>query len=99
MILGATNAMTLWMVPEDSAGALRVPPHSQKHLRNPRDAQYCASRGFLRCFWECGGTLSAPALSSGTIHKVMAFVAPKIIGGTQSYTPVGNLGFVEMTQV
>lgn len=61
-------------------------------------AQYCASRGFLRCFWECGGTLSAPALASGTIHRVMAFIAPKIIGGTQSYTPVGNLGFVEMTQ-
>lgn len=62
-------------------------------------AQYCATRGFLRCFWECGGTLSAPALASGTIHRVMAFVAPKIIGGIQSYTPVGNLGFVEMTQV
>jgi diaminohydroxyphosphoribosylaminopyrimidine deaminase / 5-amino-6-(5-phosphoribosylamino)uracil reductase len=62
-------------------------------------AQYCAARGFFRCFWECGGTLSAPALASGTIHRVMAFIAPKILGGTQSYTPVGNLGFVEMTQV
>jgi diaminohydroxyphosphoribosylaminopyrimidine deaminase / 5-amino-6-(5-phosphoribosylamino)uracil reductase len=62
-------------------------------------AKYCASRGFLQCFWECGGTLSAPAIAAGTIHKVMAFVAPKIIGGRNSYTPVGNLGFVEMTQV
>lgn len=62
-------------------------------------AAYCADRGFLRCFWECGGTLSAPALASGTIHKVMTFIAPKIIGGTNSYTPVGNLGFVQMTQV
>jgi diaminohydroxyphosphoribosylaminopyrimidine deaminase / 5-amino-6-(5-phosphoribosylamino)uracil reductase len=62
-------------------------------------ARYCGDRGFLSCFWECGGTLSAPAVASGTIHKVMAFVAPKIIGGTNGYTPVGNLGFVEMTQV
>lgn len=62
-------------------------------------AEYCAARGFLQCFWECGGTLAAPAIAAGTIHKVMAFVAPKIIGGRNAYTPVGNLGNVEMTQV
>lgn len=49
-------------------------------------------------FWECGGTLAAPAIASGVIHKLMAFVAPKIIGGTRAPTPVGELGFVEMTQ-
>lgn len=84
----------------------------QSHLRSlgvevvefdflgPSDvADYCYSRGFMQCFWECGGTLAAPAISSGTIHKVMAFVAPKLIGGTLAPTPVGNLGNVEMTQV
>ena len=40
---------------------------------------YCAERGFLQLFWECGG-LAAPALRDGVIHHVMAFVAPKIIG-------------------
>ncbi len=49
-------------------------------------------------FWECGGTLAAPTISSGVIHKLMAFVAPKIIGGVRAPTPVGELGFVEMTQ-
>ncbi len=52
----------------------------------------------LQCFWECGGVLSAPCISGNVIHKVMAFVAPKIIGGTRAPTPVGELGFVEMTQ-
>ena len=61
-------------------------------------AEYCGSRGFLQCFWECGGTLSAPAIASGAIHKVMAFVAPKIIGGRHAFAPVGDLGNVEMTQ-
>ena len=28
----------------------------------------------------------------------MAFVAPKIIGGARAPSPVGELGFVEMTQ-
>jgi riboflavin biosynthesis pyrimidine reductase len=60
---------------------------------------YCAARGFLQCLWECGGTLAAPAIASGDIHKVMAFVAPKIIGGCNAYAPVGDLGNVEMTQV
>ncbi|GLC48449.1 hypothetical protein PLESTB_000099000 [Pleodorina starrii] len=61
-------------------------------------ADYCQERGFLQCFWECGGTLAAPTIASGVVHKVMAFVAPKIIGGMRAPTPVGELGFVEMTQ-
>jgi diaminohydroxyphosphoribosylaminopyrimidine deaminase/5-amino-6-(5-phosphoribosylamino)uracil reductase len=52
----------------------------------------------LQVFWECGGTLAAPAIAGGIIHKLMAFVAPKIIGGTRAPTPVGDLGNVEMTQ-
>ena len=28
----------------------------------------------------------------------MAFIAPKIIGGLKAPSPVGELGFVEMTQ-
>lgn len=61
-------------------------------------ADYCFRRGFLSLLWECGGTLAAPAIAGGAVHKVMAFVAPKIIGGSRAPTPVGDLGFVEMTQ-
>lgn len=61
-------------------------------------ADYCRERGHLRTLWECGGTLAAPAIAGGAVHKVMAFVAPKIVGGTKAPTPVGDLGFVEMTQ-
>lgn len=57
----------------------------------------CAFR-HPQCFWECGGTLAAPTIASGVIHRVMAFIAPKIIGGSRAPTPVGELGFVEMTQ-
>ena len=42
-------------------------------------AQYCAARGFLQCLWECGGTLAAPAIASQTVHKAMAFIAPKLV--------------------
>lgn len=61
-------------------------------------ADYCYDRGFMQCLWECGGELAAPALAQNVIHKIMAFVAPKIIGGAGAPTPCGDLGFVEMTQ-
>ncbi|XAR65785.1 hypothetical protein NMG60_11011729 [Bertholletia excelsa] len=68
-------------------------------ILNPRDVmEYLHDRGYLSILWECGGTLAAAAISSGVIHKVYAFVAPKIIGGRSAPTPVGELGMVEMTQ-
>ena len=42
-------------------------------------AAYCYERGFLQCLWECGGTLAAPAIAAGVIHKTLAFIAPKLV--------------------
>ncbi|XP_028790229.1 riboflavin biosynthesis protein PYRR, chloroplastic isoform X1 [Neltuma alba] len=68
-------------------------------MLNPRDVmEYFHDRGYLSILWECGGTLAASAISSGVIHKVFAFVAPKIIGGKSAPSPVGELGMVEMSQ-
>ena len=50
-----------------------------------------------KVLWECGGTLAAKAIADGTIQKVMAFIAPKIIGGTSASSPVGELGLSKMT--
>lgn len=55
-------------------------------------------RGCSSVLWECGGTLSAAAIAQHTVQKVMAFIAPKIIGGKAAPSPVGNLGFQNMTQ-
>jgi diaminohydroxyphosphoribosylaminopyrimidine deaminase / 5-amino-6-(5-phosphoribosylamino)uracil reductase len=55
-------------------------------------------RGCLSVLWECGGTLAAAALQSGAIHKVWAFIAPKIIGGSGEFSPVGELGLRQMTE-
>ncbi|MGG6293558.1 bifunctional diaminohydroxyphosphoribosylaminopyrimidine deaminase/5-amino-6-(5-phosphoribosylamino)uracil reductase RibD [Leptolyngbya sp. AN02str] len=54
-------------------------------------------RGCLSVLWECGGTLAARAIADGCVQKVMAFVAPKIIGGAMAPSPVGDLGFAKMT--
>ncbi len=54
-------------------------------------------RGFLSVLWECGGTLAAAAIADGSIQKVLAFIAPKIIGGS-GLSPVGDLGLTTMDQ-
>ncbi|MBD2503364.1 bifunctional diaminohydroxyphosphoribosylaminopyrimidine deaminase/5-amino-6-(5-phosphoribosylamino)uracil reductase RibD [Anabaena azotica] len=55
-------------------------------------------RGFCSVLWECGGTLAASAIAGGAVQKILAFIAPKIIGGSHAPTPVGDLGFDTMTQ-
>ena len=55
-------------------------------------------RGFLSVLWECGGTLAASAIADGVIQKVLAFVAPKIVGGSIAPSPVGDLGVKTMDE-
>lgn len=60
--------------------------------------EYLYQQGLSKIFWECGGTLAAKAIADGTIQKVMAFIAPKIIGGKSAPSPVGDLGLKLMTE-
>jgi diaminohydroxyphosphoribosylaminopyrimidine deaminase / 5-amino-6-(5-phosphoribosylamino)uracil reductase len=55
-------------------------------------------RGFLSVLWECGGTLAAAAIADHSIHKIIAFIAPKIIGGVDAPSPMGDLGLTRMTE-
>ncbi|MCG9891013.1 MAG: bifunctional diaminohydroxyphosphoribosylaminopyrimidine deaminase/5-amino-6-(5-phosphoribosylamino)uracil reductase RibD [Thermosynechococcaceae cyanobacterium MS004] len=55
-------------------------------------------RGCATVLWECGGTLAAQAIAQGCVQKVLAFIAPKIIGGRDAPAPVGELGLSQMTQ-
>ncbi|BAY64387.1 riboflavin biosynthesis protein RibD [Calothrix brevissima NIES-22] len=55
-------------------------------------------RGFCSVLWECGGTLAASAIANRAVQKILAFIAPKIIGGSNAPTPVGDLGFTTMTE-
>ncbi|MDX2231709.1 MAG: bifunctional diaminohydroxyphosphoribosylaminopyrimidine deaminase/5-amino-6-(5-phosphoribosylamino)uracil reductase RibD [Leptolyngbyaceae cyanobacterium bins.349] len=59
--------------------------------------QHLGDRGFLSVLWECGGTLAARAIAEGAVQKVMAFIAPKIIGGATAPSPIGELGLTQMT--
>lgn len=58
---------------------------------------YLYDRGLLSVLWECGGTLAARAIAEGAVQKVLAFIAPKIVGGRLAPSPVGDLGLASMT--
>lgn len=53
-------------------------------------------RGCNQVLWECGGNLAARAIAEGTVQKVYAFIAPKIIGG--GLEAIANFGNTQMTE-
>lgn len=59
---------------------------------------YLYERGYLSVLWECGGTLAARAIADGAVQKILAFIAPKIVGGKAAPSPVDDLGFTNMTE-
>lgn len=59
--------------------------------------QELASREISSVLLEGGGTLNFSMFRAGLIDKVFAFVAPKIIGGKNSLTPVEGGGFEKLS--
>jgi diaminohydroxyphosphoribosylaminopyrimidine deaminase / 5-amino-6-(5-phosphoribosylamino)uracil reductase len=58
---------------------------------------YLYQCGCSTVLWECGGTLSGTAIAQGCVQKILAVIAPKIIGGQGAPSPVGDLGLTQMT--
>ncbi|NEQ57753.1 MAG: bifunctional diaminohydroxyphosphoribosylaminopyrimidine deaminase/5-amino-6-(5-phosphoribosylamino)uracil reductase RibD [Moorea sp. SIO4A1] len=58
---------------------------------------YLYDRQLSSVLWECGGILAANAIADGAVQKIVAFIAPKIIGGQGGPSPVGDLGLTLMT--
>ena len=58
-----------------------------------------AKRGCNKVLWECGPKLATQALKSGCIQEIIAFIAPKILGGDNFMGPIGDLEFQDMDEV
>lgn len=53
-------------------------------------------RGCNCVLWECGGNLAKEAIASGCVQKIYCFIAPKIVGGEGTFSPIGNLNIKNM---
>jgi diaminohydroxyphosphoribosylaminopyrimidine deaminase/5-amino-6-(5-phosphoribosylamino)uracil reductase len=59
--------------------------------------EHLYGRGLSSVLWECGGILAARAIAEGSVQKIFAFIAPKIIGGQMAPSAIGDLGLEKMT--
>jgi diaminohydroxyphosphoribosylaminopyrimidine deaminase/5-amino-6-(5-phosphoribosylamino)uracil reductase len=57
--------------------------------------QLLGERNISSILVEGGGTINFSLLQAGLIDKVYAFIAPKLLGGKASLTPVAGEGFDE----
>ncbi|TBR59545.1 bifunctional diaminohydroxyphosphoribosylaminopyrimidine deaminase/5-amino-6-(5-phosphoribosylamino)uracil reductase RibD [Mastigocladus laminosus UU774] len=87
------NAVSKEMLLKQGVEVIEISPLTPEQVMS-----YLYERGFCSVLWECGGTLAANAIVQGAVQKILAFIAPKIIGGSDAPTPVGDLGFTTMTE-
>lgn len=59
--------------------------------------QELARREITSVLVEGGGTIHFAMLNAGLVDKVLAFIAPKIIGGANSMTAVEGAGFAKLS--
>ncbi|OOB79572.1 MAG: riboflavin biosynthesis protein RibD [Epulopiscium sp. Nuni2H_MBin003] len=58
--------------------------------------QILGDKGIDSIILEGGATLNFSAIQDQIVHKVQAYIAPKIFGGDTAKTPVGGSGFLEV---
>jgi riboflavin-specific deaminase-like protein len=58
--------------------------------------EYLAKNGITSALLEGGGQLNWSMLEAGLVQKVVTFIAPKLLGGKESITPISGQGFEQM---
>ncbi len=76
---------------ENGIELLHVPKRN-RHINLPALMAALGERQIDSVLLEGGATLNASALESGIVHKVQAYIAPKIFGGIGAKTAVGGIG-------
>jgi diaminohydroxyphosphoribosylaminopyrimidine deaminase/5-amino-6-(5-phosphoribosylamino)uracil reductase len=82
------------------AGGIEVERVAERNGRlDPRAAlALLGQRQVTSVLVEAGGTLLASLVEDGLVDKLVAFVAPKLLGGSAAPTPLGGVGAASMDQ-
>ena len=60
--------------------------------------EYLAQRGCNKVLWECGPNLAAAAVQENCVQEVAVVQAPKLLGGVEAFTPLGDLQVTTIAQ-
>tara|TARA_B100000214_G_scaffold320918_1_gene256276 strand:- start:370 stop:1464 length:1095 start_codon:yes stop_codon:yes gene_type:complete len=52
-----------------------------------------SKKGCNKILWECGPLLATSAIQANCVQELAVFIAPKLLGGKSSMTPLNNFGF------
>lgn len=81
-----------------AAGAdVVVTPTTAGHVDLDTVLDELARRGVVRLLLEGGGAVAGAFFTRGYVDRVLAFVAPKLVGGRDAPTPLGGFGLERMT--
>ncbi len=58
--------------------------------------EHMANKGLISLFVEGGSRTYSAFINSKRVNRVMAFIAPKIVGGSGAFSPVGDIGIGRM---
>ncbi len=58
-----------------------------------------AKRGCNKVLWECGPRLATAAIQSNCVQGIITCIAPKILGGKNNMSPLGDFEFKEMSEI
>lgn len=82
----------------EDAGVIVVPlpDETGTHVDLTAAMQYLGQQQVDSVLLEGGGTLNGEALRLGLVHRVQAYIAPKLIGGNAAHGPIGGAGIARM---
>jgi len=83
---------------EHGAQVVVLPLSKQEGVNLAALAQALGDMKITSLLVEGGGTLLASLLQEGLVDKVLAFIAPKIVGGAEAPTPVEGEGVERMAE-
>ena len=95
MAITGCSQQKLTSLEEAGAEVLAVPATGGR-VDLPSLLKQLGLRGVTTVFVEGGGTLLGSLFDAGLVDRVVAFVAPVIIGGESALSPVGGVGIERM---
>ena len=82
----------------DSVEILRLPATESGRVNLAALMQILAKRQIISVLSEGGGELNAALMQSNLAHRVLFFIAPRLVGGRQAPTPIEGEGYAQMRE-